>query len=175
MCDSGVGGLGTDAQTFCPSTLGEASDPADCVETFTISAVHAYRLALALLALCAVVAVVGPVLEARRRAPEQTVRAYLAAVERQDLEGALETLASEAREPERDQVELQLGSRYAILVLALGAPSIADRALGASPDAAHATVLAEVTPVSGERWRSTTVVRMVSRDGVWYLLSAPFA
>src|SRR5687767_12856414 len=56
MCDSGVGGLGTDAQTFCPSTLWEASDPADCVETFTISAVRAYRLALALLALCAVVA-----------------------------------------------------------------------------------------------------------------------
>jgi hypothetical protein len=153
----------------------EASDRADCVETFTISTVHAHRLALALLGLCAVVALVGPAFESRQRAPEQTVRAYLAAVERQDLDGALEMLVHEAREPEHDRVELQLGSRYAIQVLALGGPSVVDRVLGASPEAAHATVLAEVTPVSGERWRSTTVVQMVSRGGVWYLLSAPFA
>jgi hypothetical protein len=135
----------------------------------------ASRLALGLLVACALVALAGPVWEARRRGPEAAVRAYLAAVERSDLEAALETVAPEARAALRERVENQLGSRYRVEVLALGNPSLLARALGAPAGSAEATVLAEITPASGERWKSTTVVELVNRDGRWLLLDAPFA
>jgi hypothetical protein len=143
--------------------------------SFTSIAVIALRLALGLLAVAALVALLGPVWEAGQRGAEPVVRTYLAAVERGDLEGALETIAPEARAALRERVENQLGSRYRVEVLALASPSLLARARGAPATTAEATVLAEVTPVSGEPWKSTTVVELLNRDGRWLLLGAPFA
>ena len=133
------------------------------------------RLALGLLAMAALVAVLGPVWEARQRAPEQTVRSYLAAVERGELEAALATMVPEAQTVLRERIENQLGSRYRVEVVALATPSLLARLGGAPATTAEATILAEVTPVVGERWKSTSVVDLVRRDGRWLLLEAPFA
>ena len=132
------------------------------------------RLALGLLATAALVAVLGPVWEARQRAPEQTVRSYLAAVERGELEAALATLVPEAQAALRERIENQLGSRYRVEVVALATPSLLARVGGAPATTAEATILAEVTPVTGERWKSTSVVDLVERDGRWLLVDAPF-
>ncbi|MBA2451318.1 MAG: hypothetical protein H0V51_25160 [Chloroflexi bacterium] len=132
------------------------------------------RLALGLLATAALVAVLGPVWEARQRAPEQTVRSYLAAVERGELEAALATLVPEAQAALRERIENQLGSRYRVEVVALATPSLLARVGGAPATTAEATILAEVTPVVGERWKSTSVVDLVERDGRWLLVDAPF-
>ena len=132
------------------------------------------RLALGLLATAALVAVLGPVWEARQRAPEQTVRSYLAAVERGELEAALATLVPEAQAALRERIENQLGSRYRVEVVALATPSLLARVGGAPATTAEATILAEVTPVVGERWKSTSVVNLVERDGRWLLVDAPF-
>ena len=135
----------------------------------------ALRLALGLLAVCAAVALLGPLWEAGRRGPELSVRAYLAAVERDDLVGALETIAPEARPAVEERVANQLGNRYRVEVVALGTPSLLARALGAPDTHARATVLAEVAPRVGGPWKSTSVVELVRLDGRWYLVEPPFA
>ena len=135
----------------------------------------ARRVAWMLLAVAALVAVVGPVWESRGRAPEATVRAYLAAVERGDLDAALAQLAPDAREEEREQVARQLGNRYRVETLVLGAPSVADRLLGRPGPAAWAVVAAEVTPAVGSRWRSSSTAALVEQDGRWYLARPLFA
>lgn len=146
-----------------------------------VRAVRANRLALALtlalglLVLAAVVALAGPLIETRLRAPEGTVRAYLAAVERADLDAALATLDPTVREAVRERVALQLGNRYTIVTLVLGRPSVLDRLTGRPLAPAWATLLADVTTQAGERWRSTSTAELVERDGIWYLARPPFA
>jgi hypothetical protein len=125
--------------------------------------------ALLLLAVAGLAAIVGPLLETRQRAPEGIARAYLAAVAGDDLEGALATIDPERREALREQVAWQLRNRYAIVTLVLGRPSAADALTGRESRAAWVTVLADVTTVAGDRWRSTSTAPLVQRDGVWYL------
>jgi len=127
------------------------------------------------LVVAALVAVLGPLWETGQRGPEGTTRAYLAAVERGDLEGALATLAPEARESARERVALQLGNRYAIETLVLGRPSVVDRLLARPLPPAWATVLATVSTASGERWKSTSTTELVELGGTWYLTAPPFA
>jgi len=136
---------------------------------------RATRLALGLLALCAAAALLGPLWEAGRRGPELSVRAYLAAVEREDLTAALETIAPQARAAAEARVANQLGNQYRVEVVALGSPSLLARALGAPDTRARATVLATVEPRVGAPWRSTSVVELVRLDGRWLLLEPPFA
>jgi hypothetical protein len=124
---------------------------------------------LILLAVTGLIAVVGPLLETRQRAPEGIARAYLRAVEQDDLDGALATIDPEQREASREQVAWQLRNRYAIVTLVLGKPSVADVLTGHEPRAAWVTILADVTSVAGDRWRSTSTAPLVLRDGVWYL------
>ena len=50
-----------------------------------------------------------------------------------------------------------------------------DRLTGRESPAAWVTVLADVTNVVGERWRSTDTAPLVERDGVWYLTRPLFA
>jgi hypothetical protein len=125
--------------------------------------------ALLLLAVAGLAAIVGPLLETRQRAPEGIARAYLAAVAGDDLEGALATIDPERREALREQVAWQLRNRYEIVTLVLGRPSAADALTGRESRAAWVTVLADVTTVAGDRWRSTSTAPLVQRDGVWYL------
>ncbi|MDP8921717.1 MAG: hypothetical protein M3O34_02440, partial [Chloroflexota bacterium] len=101
--------------------------------------------------------------------------AYLAAVERGDLEAALAQLVPDAREAQREPVALQLGNRYRVESLVLGAPSVADRLLGRPRPSAWAVVAAEITPVVGDRWKSSSTADLVELDGRWYLARPLFA
>ena len=137
--------------------------------------VSRFRLAVLLLALSAVLAIVGPLVETRQRAPEGIARAYLAAVERGDVEAALATLEPDQRETQRERVALQVRNRYAIVTLVLGRPSLLDLATGRESRSAWVTVLADVTTVTGEHWRSTSTAPLVERGGSWYLTRPLFA
>jgi hypothetical protein len=134
-----------------------------------------FRLALLLLGTAAMIAVAGPVLETRLRAPEGIARAYLRAVEAGDIEAALATIDPAQRDVQRERVQLQARNRYAIVTLVLGRPSVLDRMTGRADDPAWVTVLADVTTMSGERWRSTSTAPLVERDGIWYLTRPLFA
>ena len=131
--------------------------------------------ALLLLALAAAIAIVGPVVEGRQRAPESVARAYLRAVEAGNLDAALATIAPDQREIHRERIALQVQNRYGIVTLVIGRPSTTDEVLGRGVDPAWVTVLADVTGQGGERWRSTSTAPMVQRDGVWYLTRPLFA
>ncbi|MCC7368520.1 MAG: hypothetical protein IT306_08860 [Chloroflexi bacterium] len=130
---------------------------------------------LALLVIAGIVALAGPVLEARQRGPEGPARAYLAAVERGDVDGALGLIDPAAREALRERVTLQQRNRYAIGALVLGRPSVWDRLTGRVLPAAWVTVTADVTTIAGDRWSSTSTAPVVERDGVWYLAGPLFA
>lgn len=132
-------------------------------------------LAYLLLVVAAGIAVVGPLVEARQRAPEGIARAYLRAVEAGDLEAALATLDPVQREAQRERVALQIRNRYDVVTLVLGRPSAIDVLTGRDVPAAWVTVLAEVTTVTNDRWRSTSTAPLVQRDGAWYLSRPLFA
>lgn len=132
-------------------------------------------LALLLLACAALLAFVGPALEGRQRGPEAAALAYLRAVEAGDLDGALEQIAPDRRAALRERVALQIRNRYGVLTLVQGQPSLLDRWSGRAGDQAWVTVLADVTAVSGERWRSTSTAPLEQRDGRWYLTRPLFA
>ena len=114
-------------------------------------------------------------LETRQRAPEGTARAYLRAVEAGDIDAAMATIDPLQRDALRERVAWQVQNRYAIVTLVLGRPSIADRLAGRELAPAWVTVLADVSTVTGERWRSTSTAPLVERDGVWYLTRPLFA
>jgi hypothetical protein len=137
--------------------------------------VSKYGLALLLLGTAAIVAMVGPVVETRQRAPEGIARAYLRAVEVGDIEAALATIDPAQRDAQRERVEWQVRNRYAIVTLVLGRPSALEQMTGQASNPAWVTVLADVTTISGERWRSTSTAPLVERDGVWYLSRPLFA
>jgi hypothetical protein len=148
----------------------------DTLFTFAhTSSVSRNRLAILLLALSAIVASIGPLIETRQRAPEGIARAYLAAVERGDVDGALATLDPAQREAQRERVALQVRNRYAIVTLVLGRPSLLDLATGREVPAAWVTVLANVTTLAGDHWQSTSTAPLVERDGTWYLTRPLFA
>jgi hypothetical protein len=134
-----------------------------------------YRLALLFLALAGLVVVVGPVLETRQRAPEGIARTYLRAVEQGDLEAALATIDPAQREAQRERVALQVRNRYEVVTLVLGKPSVIDLLTQRDVSPAWIIVLADVTTVVGDRWRSTSTAPLVERDGVWYLTRPLFA
>ena len=133
------------------------------------------QCASVLLALAGLLALVGPVMETRQRAPEGIARAYLRAVEQGDLDAALATIDPAERETQRERIALQTRNQYAIVTLVLGRPSWADLLTDREPRAAWVTVMADVATVSGERWRSTSTAPLVERDGVWYLTRPLFA
>ena len=139
------------------------------------SRVSRYRLLLLLLGVAALIALVGPVLEMRQRQPEEAARAYLHAVEAGDVEAALATIDTSERDAYREQVAWQARNRYAVVTLVLGRPSVLDRLLGVASEPAWVTVLADVTTVAGDRWRSTSTAPLRERDGVWYLTRPLFA
>jgi len=134
-----------------------------------------YRVSVLLLVVTAAIGVFGPLIETRQRAPEAIARAYLRAVEQGDIESALATLDPMERETQRQRVAWQIGNRYEIVTLVLGRPSLVDQVAGRGSAPAWVTVLADVTTVTGERWRSTSTAPLVQRDGAWYLTRPLFA
>ena len=139
----------------------------------------ALGLALSLLLLCAVLAIAGPLVETRQRAPEVTARAYLREIEQGNLEAALAVFDPTADQANRgtlrDRVALQRENRYEIGTVVLGRPSVVDRLMGRQLPDAWVTVTATVTTATGERWQSSSTAALVERDGVWYLLGPLFA
>ena len=136
--------------------------------------------ALSLLLLCTVVAIAGPLVETRQRAPEGTAREYLRAIEQGNLDEALAVFDPAADpvtlEAVRKRVALQRENRYEIRTVVLGRPSLVDRVMGRQLPAAWVTVTATVTTVSaGERWQSSSTAALVERDGVWFLVGPLFA
>jgi hypothetical protein len=135
--------------------------------------------ALSLLLFCALVAISGPLVETRQRAPEGTARAYLRAIEQGDLSAALAVFDPAADpaslEALRDRVALQRENRYEIGTVVLGRPSLVDRLMGRQLPEAWVTVTATVTTVSGERWQSSSTAALVERDGAWFLVGPLFA
>ena len=128
-----------------------------------------------LLVVAAGIAIAGPLLETRQRAPEGIARAYLRAVEAGDIEAALATLDPVQRESQRERVTLQIRNRYEVVTLVLGRPSGLDLMTGRDVPPAWVTVLADVTTVTNDRWRSTSTAPLVQRDGAWYLARPLFA
>lgn len=146
------------------------------LQTAHTSRVSLVRVALSLLAIIGIIAVVGPLVETRQRAPEGIARAYLRAVEQGDIDAALAVIEPSQRDAERERIELQIKNRYEIVTLVLGRPSLVDRVTGRDTPAAWVTVLADVTSaVEGERWRSTSTAPLVEHDGIWYLTRPLFA
>jgi hypothetical protein len=96
-------------------------------------------------------------------------------VEAGDLEAALATVDPPQRDAQRERVAWQIRNRYTIVTLVLGRPSLVDRVTDRDLAPAWVTVLADVTTVAGERWRSTSTAPLVERDGVWYLTRPLFA
>ena len=134
------------------------------------------RLAVSLLVVAGILAVAGPLVETRQRAPEGIARVYLHAVEQGDTEAALATIEPSLRESQRELVENQIRNRYEIVTLVQGRPSLVDRLVGREKPAAWVTVLADVTgAVGAERWRSTSTAPLVEREGIWYLTRPLFA
>jgi hypothetical protein len=131
--------------------------------------------ALILLSVSATIALVGPLVESGQRGPEGTARAYLAALSQADVESAVATIEPAARDALRDRVAWQQGNRYEHVTVVLGRPSLIDRLVGRPLPPAWAVVTAEVTTITGERWRSTSTAGLVEHDGVWYLLNPLFA
>jgi hypothetical protein len=137
--------------------------------------VSSVRVSFLILVVLTILSGIGPVVETRQHAPEGIAREYLQAVERGDLDAALATIDPREREAQRERVALQVRNRYAIVTLVLGRPSLLDRVTGHDVAPAWVTVLADVTTVAGERWRSTSTAPLVERDGVWYLTRPLFA
>jgi hypothetical protein len=133
------------------------------------------RVSFLILAVLAVVSGIGPVLETRQRAAEGIARAYLQAVQDGDLEAALATIDPRERDTQRERVAWQIRNRYAIVTLVLGRPSVVDRLTRRDVAPAWVTVLADVTTVAGDHWRSTSTAPLVERDGAWYLTRPLFA
>jgi hypothetical protein len=127
------------------------------------------------LVLAGLLTVLGPLMETRQRAPEGIARTYLRAVEQGDLEAALATIEPSQREVQRERIALQIQNRYEVVTLVMGRPSVVDRLTGRETRAAWVTVLADVTSVVGEHWRSTSTAPLVEHDGVWYLTRPLFA
>ena len=123
--------------------------------------------ALSLLLLCTVVAIAGPLVETRQRAPEGTAREYLRAIEQGNLDEALAVfdpaVDSVSLEALRKRVAHQRENRYEIRTVVLGRPSLVDRVMGRQLPDAWVTVAAAVTTVSGERWQSSSTAALVER------------
>jgi hypothetical protein len=134
---------------------------------------------LVLVIIIGILTVVGPVLESRQRSPEAIARAYLRAVERGDVDEALETVDPAQRDALRERIALQAQNRYQIVSVVLGRPSVVDRAAelldGGRLPPAWVIVTAQVTAKSGERWRSSSTAALIEREGRWYLAAPLFA
>ncbi|MGE3912752.1 MAG: hypothetical protein AB7K36_25570 [Chloroflexota bacterium] len=133
------------------------------------------QLALLMLLVTGLVAVAGPALEGRQRAPEGVARAYLQAVERGHLDDALAAIDPLARSALRERVALQVHNRYVVSTVVLGRPSVWDRFTARQVPAVWVTVSAQVETITGDRWQSASTAPLVERDGQWYLAVPLFA
>ena len=131
------------------------------------------RIVLPLLALTALAALLGPVLEGRERSAEGAVRGYLVAVQDGDVSGALENLDPVNRTDWRIFVEHQTGDMFRVRELSVQrAPFIAGPSSWGKP--LSVTVVADIAGKGGEHWQATSHVTGSSDGDRWYLATPPF-
>lgn len=131
------------------------------------------RFILLLLVTAASLAIAGPIVEGRERSAEQSVRAYLDAVRTGDVEGALERLQPDEREPWRIFVQHQAGDRVHILSLAVERRPLMRDIRGWMTPAA-VTIVGEITGKGGEQWRATSLVAGAREGDRWLMQRPPF-
>ena len=131
------------------------------------------RIVLPLIALTALAALLGPVIEGRERSAERAVRGYLVAVQDSDVSRALDNLDPVARTDWRIFVEHQAGDTFRVRELSVQrAPFIAGLPSWGSP--LSVTVVAEIVGKGGEHWQATSHVTGSSDGDRWYIATPPF-
>ncbi len=110
----------------------------------------------------------------RRASPEAPLRTYVSAVTNEDLDAALREITPAARAAAAPFVAEQLGNWYEVRGIGVRHPSLLDRLRGRGADnEALLTVQLDITLLSGETWRTTTLVRVVREPDGWYLARPP--
>jgi hypothetical protein len=133
-------------------------------------------VALGLLALGWAVLGVGLVADARRGAPEATIRDYLADLEAHRVDAALAALEPDSRNRWREFLEFQQFNRYSVVSIAVRSPSLVEvLTRGVAWRPTQVTLIADILEPSGIRWRGSTIVRVRLGDGRWLLERPPFA
>lgn len=131
-----------------------------------------------LLALVALVVGVGAAVDltGRPSGPEPVIRRYFAALERGDVDAALETIMPSAREASTAFVENGIANEYRIVGIAVRHPSLLARMAGEAPGPRDATVFLDITQaVDGMRWQASPRVALVEVVGRWYLGQPPLS
>jgi hypothetical protein len=128
---------------------------------------------LSLLGVCALIALLGPMIEGRERSAERAVRDYLEAIQEGDVSSALESLEPSVRAEWQIFVEHQAGDRFRVLGL-----SVQRVALLSGPphwgSPRSVTVTAELNGKGGERWQATSHVQGRTSRERWYAERPPF-
>ncbi len=127
----------------------------------------------ALLTLCAVTALLGPLVEGRERAAETAVRGYLAAIEAGDAEAALAYLAPDQRDAWRIFVQHQAGDRFRLVSVAVQRTPLWQN-LSSWTHTRSITVVADARGKGGQTWQAADLVRGSYEDNTWLLLAPPF-
>lgn len=133
----------------------------------------AAKLAPALLALCAVSAIVGPLMEGRERAAEAAIRGYLAAIETGNAELALGFLAPERRDDWRIYVQHQAGDHFGLLSVAVRRVPLWQDPSGWARTRS-VTIVAEARGKGGETWQAADLVHGRYDGDAWLLTAPPF-
>jgi len=115
-------------------------------------------------------------LRTRAGGPESVAREYFAALERSDAEGAIATLAPNARQSSRAFVENGLGNDYHVAGVAVRNASMLDRLRGEPAGPRDVTTFLSITEAaSGAQWQASPRVSLVAVDSHWYLARPPLA
>jgi hypothetical protein len=138
----------------------------------------AFRATLALLGLTIGVIIVGVVNDVRSRpaSVESVVRRYFAALEAEDVDGALETLAPPVSERDVAFVRNGVGNRYRIAGIAVREPSAVARLGGEPAGPTEVTVFLNITQAADQTpWQAGPRVAVREIGGRWYLAHPPLA
>jgi hypothetical protein len=135
-------------------------------------------LGLTLLAAAAGIVVIAAAYDVwtRDASPEALVRGYFAALERGDLDAALQAIEPSARPTSSVFVANMLNNVYRIEGVAVRQASILERLRGEPGDPREVTIFLAITQsVDGVHWEAGPRVPLINQDRRWYLARPPFA
>lgn len=136
-------------------------------------------VAVGILLVTSIVWVVGGAasdVQARNASPEATVRAYFAALEQGDVDGALSTLPQSIRGTWTPFVENGLHNEYRIVGVAVRSTSLMDQFRGMPAGPQDVTIFLDITQnVDGVRWQAGPRVPLMLTEGRWLLAHPPLA
>ncbi|HEY8476000.1 MAG TPA: hypothetical protein VIN09_03925 [Chloroflexota bacterium] len=108
--------------------------------------------------------------------PEVPLRTYFAALERRDLDQALDQVVPEIRASVRATVANQLGHRHVLRGIGVRGPSLLDALTApdpAGPPRRFATAILEITNHRGDRWIATARSSLHWNGERWLLEQVP--